>query len=51
VEVSAADLAAVDLDASLARRRAFGGTAPSRVAAAAAEALRRVAALRRGRRR
>jgi len=46
-DVSETDLAAVDLDASLARRRAFGGTAPSRVAAAAADARRRVAALRR----
>jgi argininosuccinate lyase len=44
--VSEADLAAVDLDASLARRRAFGGTAPVRVAAAAAEARRRIAARR-----
>jgi hypothetical protein len=44
--VSEADLAAVDLDRSLARRRAFGGTAPVRVAAAAAEARRRIAALR-----
>ena len=46
-DVSETDLAAVDLDASLARRRAFGGTAPSRVAPAAADARRRVAALRR----
>ena len=49
-DVSDADLAAVDLDASLARRRAFGGTAPSRVRAAAAAASRRIAAMQRGRR-
>jgi argininosuccinate lyase len=47
--VSAADLSAVDLDSSLARRRAFGGTAPSRVARAAAAARRRIAARRSGR--
>jgi hypothetical protein len=47
--VTAADLAAVDLDASLARRGALGGTAPSRVRAAASAAGRRIAALRRTR--
>jgi len=46
-DVTAADLAAVDLDRSLSRRRAIGGTAPKNVARAAAEAKRRIAALMR----
>jgi argininosuccinate lyase len=44
-EVTAEDLRAVDLDRSLSRRRAFGGTAPKNVKRAAAAARRRIAAL------
>ncbi len=43
-EVTAADLAALDLGRALARRRVFGGTAPRNVARAAAAARRRIAA-------
>ena len=41
-EVGAKDLRELDVDRALARRRAIGGTAPRRVARAAAEALARV---------
>ena len=46
-DVTAADLRSLDLDRSLARRRALGGTAPKNVARAAAEARRRIARLAR----
>jgi argininosuccinate lyase len=48
-EVRAADLAAMSLERALARRRAIGGTAPSRVAAAARAALARIESDRRRR--
>jgi argininosuccinate lyase len=43
------DLAAIDLDRALDRRRAFGGTAPRNVSRAASAARRRIAARRVGR--
>jgi argininosuccinate lyase len=49
-EVSSADLAALDLDRSLARRRVLGGTAPVNVARAATAARKRIAARQAGRR-
>ncbi len=42
------DLAALDVSRALAKRRATGGTAPARVAAAARVALRRITAARKG---
>jgi argininosuccinate lyase len=46
--VGARDLAALDVGRALAKRRAVGGTSPRRVAAAARDAARRIAAARRG---
>ncbi len=47
-EITRTDLQALDLRRTLARRAAFGGTSPARVAAAAREAARRIGAARRG---
>jgi argininosuccinate lyase len=44
--VSESDLAALDVDRALARRRALGGTAPRSVARAAGAARKRIAAIR-----
>jgi len=46
-EITRRDLAALDLDRALAKRKSFGGTAPRRVAQAARAALVRVASARR----
>jgi argininosuccinate lyase len=46
--ITAADFRALDVDRSLRRRRAPGGTAPARVGRAAADAARRIARLRAG---
>jgi argininosuccinate lyase len=46
--VTKKDLAALDLGRALKRRAALGGASPARVAAAACEAARRVARLRKG---
>jgi argininosuccinate lyase len=43
--ITRVDLRAMDLDQALARRRAFGGTAPAQVRRQAAAALRRIARL------
>jgi hypothetical protein len=45
-DVSEGDLAALDVDRALSRRRALGGTAPRNVARAAGAARRRIAAIR-----
>jgi argininosuccinate lyase len=47
-EITRRDLAALDLRRTLSARAAFGGTSPVRVAAAARDAMRRIAAARRG---
>ena len=47
-EITRRDLQALDLRRTLARRAAFGGTSPARVAAAARDAVKRIAAERRG---
>ncbi len=49
--IGARDLAALDVGRALAKRRSVGGTSPRRVAAAARDAARRIAAARRGRER